>query len=83
MGHSQTYKWSGKYLFKDTTYIEDGTNSQGGKGWNEAHLYYVPEIELLIYKGTKSFDSFNKNGCIKYAYYTGPDFYYFRRCGKP
>jgi hypothetical protein len=77
------YEWSGKYSFKDKTYIEDGADSKGDKEWNEAHLYYVPATELLIYKGTKSFDSFNTDGSIKYIYYTGPDFYYFRRCDKP
>lgn len=77
------YRWSGKYFFKDNTYIEDGEDSEGGKEWNEAHLYYVPENGLLIYKGTKSFDSFNEDGSIKYIYYSGPDFYYFRRCDRP
>ena len=77
------YKWSGKYFFKGKKYIEDGVDSQGGKEWNEAYLYYVPENGMLIYKGIRSFDSFNKDGSIKYTHYSGPDFYYFRRCGRP
>lgn len=74
------YKWSGKYYFNSAIYIEDGVDSQGGKEWNEARLYYVPATRVLIYKGTKGFESFNADGSINYTHYKGPDYYYFRRC---
>jgi hypothetical protein len=74
------YAWSGNYFFNGSVYVEDGINADGGKEWNEAYLYFLPETGLLIYKGIKNFESYNQDGSINYTYYDGSDFFYFKRC---
>lgn len=76
----EAYSWHGEYLFKDGRYIEEGVNDDGEKELNEAYLYFVPDTEVVIYKGVRSFESYNEDGSINYLYYRDDDFLYFDKC---
>jgi len=69
--------WVSKGNFLEFPYYKET------KELNEAYLYYLPSIQKLIYKGIKSFESYRENGTVEYTYYSGPDFFYFKHCGKP
>ncbi|MDI9246954.1 hypothetical protein [Marinobacter sp. CHS3-4] len=76
----EIYSWSGSYFLEQGVYVEEGKNNKGEREYNEAYLYYVPAKDLLIYKGLRGFDGYDQHGNEKFVEFSGPDFYYFRRC---
>lgn len=71
----KTYSWEGQFTLDSTSYIEKGINNSKKREHNEAWLYYVPKLEVLIYKGTKSLDS----DTGEYIYYDD-GYVYFKKC---
>lgn len=71
------YSWSGAYRVHKSTYIEIGMNNSNQQEHNEAWLYYVPAIDSIIYKGTRSLDP--ESG--EYYYHDPEDGYvHLKRC---
>lgn len=75
----ETYSWSGTYTLNDTTYIEKGINNRNKPEHNEAWLYFVPAMDAIIFKGTRSFDSNSK----KFIDYEDDSYIYLKRCNPP
>ena len=76
----EIYSWSGNYSLANGIYIEEGKNNKGDREYNEANLYYVPAKDVIIYKGLRGLNGYDENGNEKFVEYSGPEFYYFRRC---
>lgn len=76
----EIYSWRGNYRFSASTYIELGSNNRGRPEHNEANLYYVPVLDLIIYKGIKSLLNVNENGDKEFTYYDTSEYPYFHRC---
>lgn len=79
---AKLYAWSGRYSVNGNTYIEDGYNDEDGeKEYHEAHLYYIPAKDWVLYKGTRSFDSYNEDGSVEYYNYEDSEAtFYFKKC---
>lgn len=74
------YEWKGKYSFSASTYVEIGENNDGEAEHNEANLFYVPTLDLIIFKGTKSLISMNANAEKEFTYFDTSQYPYFSRC---
>jgi len=76
------YAWQGKYFILDSVYIEDGINNDDEQEWNEAHIYYVPERDQLIYKGLRGIEGYDGFGSSVLAEFEGLDCFYYKRCSQ-
>ena len=74
------YSWSGQYSFKGSNYVEKGLSSEGFPEHNEANLYYVPYLDVVIYKGTLSLVGVLENGEPDYVYYDTVEYPYMQSC---
>lgn len=74
------YSWRGDFESSNKTYIERRINNSGETEHNEAHLYYIPALDQIGFKGIQSLDYVDKYGKNHYIIYEVPEFYYFKRC---
>lgn len=76
----EPYSWKGDFSFQGSTYIELGEHSDGSPAHNEANLYYVPALDVILFKGTRSLTGFDLNGEKEFVVYEQSEFPFFRRC---